>query len=286
MFPQRRALIITTEKPPSLQLRHQPLRNIIQPLRQERQTHRKAISSLLRQPSPKLIRDRLGRAYKRQARIPAIPLRQLSHTQLLLPRQPNHARLARLARVRLGDIVGQRAVGVEGRSVGAQRDGQGRDGAVVVHLAVENEPLGLRVLDRVADDDERRGQDLQVVAVAAGGRDAALDVGVELLGGLQVSRRAEHHLGCFGGELSAWLRLTGLDDDGPALHWSCYVEGAAHFQLFALVVQDVHLLGVEVDAALLIAGECIIGKAVPQTGHDIVEFSGPFVAFAVFYVLV
>ena len=50
--------------------------------------------------------------------------------------------------------------------------------------AVEQRPLRLRLVFAVADDDETAREDLDVVAVAARRRCAALDVGI---GGLSVT---------------------------------------------------------------------------------------------------
>src|SRR5262245_4925382 len=47
-----------------------------------------------------------------------------------------------------------------------------------------------------------------------------------------------------------------------------------------------HFPYVEEDATLLVADEGIIGKAVPQTCYDVIEFTRPRIAFAMLDMLV
>ena len=115
---------------------------------------------------------------------------------------------------------------------------------------------------------------------------AALHVGVERLAGLDVRQRGEHHFGGLGGELAAGVGGAGLHDHRPALHRARDVERAAHREVFALVVEHVHLVGVEEHAALDVADEGVVGPAVPQAGDDVVELAGALVALVVLHVLV
>ena len=150
-----------------------------------------------------------------------------------------------------------------------------------MNQAVQQIALLLRLGHGFADDDQRAGQDFQVVAVAAERLHAAFDVGVEAL---RVGHRAaggEHHFGGFGGDLPAGFRRAGLDDDRPALDGTGDVERAADREMGALVVQDVHAVRVEVDAVFDVADEGIVGPAVPQAGHDVVELARLAVAGAV-----
>ena len=64
------------------------------------------------------------------------------------------------------------------------------------------------------------------------------------------------------------------------------VERPAHFQVLALVVQDVKLVGVEVDPRVDVAHEGVVGPRIPQAGDDIEELAGAGVALAMFHLLV
>ena len=114
---------------------------------------------------------------------------------------------------------------------------------------------------------------------------AALHVGIEALGIGQVAARGEHHFRCLGGELAPGVGGAGLDDHGPALHRPGDVERPAHGEVFPLVVQHVHLAGIEIDAALHVADEGVIGQAVPKTRHHVVELARAGVALAVLHVV-
>ena len=97
-----------------------------------------------------------------------------------------------------------------------------------------------------------------------------------------VPPRGEDHLGGLGGELAAGIRGAGLHDDRPALDRPRDVERAAHREILALVVRArAASLGIEIDAALDIADEGVVGPAVPQPGHDVEELARAAVALAV-----
>ena len=117
-------------------------------------------------------------------------------------------------------------------------------------------------------------------------RIAALHVGIEGAADFEVRLRGEHHLRRLGRKLAAGIGGAGLHDHRPALDRARDVERAAHRQIFALVVEHVHLGGIEVDAALDVADEGIVGPAIPQAGHHVVELARARVALVVLHVLV
>ena len=88
----------------------------------------------------------------------------------------------------------------------------------------------------------------------------------------------EDHLGRFGRQLPPRLRGAGLDDDRPALHRPRDVERPAHREMLALVVEHMQLRRIEIEPALGVADEGVVGKAVPQAGDDIVEFARAAIA--------
>ena len=71
--------------------------------------------------------------------------------------------------------------------------------------AVEAGALLARLLQRLADDHEGAGQDLEVIAIAAERFHAALHVGVEARPSASRERAAEHDLGGLRGELTPRL---------------------------------------------------------------------------------
>src|SRR5207237_9626159 len=87
-----------------------------------------------------------------------------------------------------------------------------------MHQAVEEGPLPLRLLDRIADDDETARQDLDVIRIAPKTRGPVPDVDVILLcTGQPAAARRKNHLDGLGGELAAGIRCAGLDDDRQTL---------------------------------------------------------------------
>ena len=111
------------------------------------------------------------------------------------------------------------------------------------------------------------------------------DIGVVMLRIGELAAAGEDHLRGLGGELAAGVGGAGLDDDRPALDRPGDVQGAAHRQELALVVEHVHPLGVEINPVLDIADEGVIGPAVPEAGDDVEELAGAAVALAVLHLL-
>src|SRR5207248_4669654 len=106
--------------------------------------------------------------------------------------------------------------------------------------AVEQGPLLARLLGGVADADEAPGQYLDVVRVAPSPLRARPDIGVVALRVGELAAARKDHLGGLGGELAAGIGRAGLDDYWPALDRPGDVQGAAHRQELALVVEHVH----------------------------------------------
>ena len=125
-----------------------------------------------------------------------------------------------------------------------------------------------------------------MIGIAADLGRPALHVGIE---GARVGDRAasgEHHFGGFGRKLAAGIGRTGLHDDGPTLHRAGDVQRPAHFQILALVIEHMHLVGIEIDAVLDIADEGIVGPAVPQAGDDIEKFACAGITLVMLHMLV
>ena len=209
-----------------------------------------------------MIGDSGRRADEGVPAIAAETLGDLADGQMLPLCQLDDPLASALAGVGLGDL-GQRTVRIEARGIVAERDRERGDRVGVVHAAVDERPLLARLLDAVADHDQGARKDLQMLGIAAGFFHAAFHVRVESLGVGDMRPGSEHDLRRLGRKLATGVGSAGLDDDGPALHRTSDIEGAAHREVFSLVVQHVQLVGVEIDAAVDVAHEGIVGKTVP-----------------------
>src|SRR5436190_1956544 len=49
--------------------------------------------------------------------------------------------------------------------------------------------------------------------------------------------------------------------------------------MLSLVIQRVHLLGIEENPGLLVEDECVVVPAIPKALHDLRKFAGPGIAF-------
>ena len=109
-------------------------------------------------------------------------------------------------------------------------------------------------------------------------RRAALDVGVESAGGVEILLHGEDDLGGFRRQLAAVIGLARLHDHRMALRRALDHQRAAHREMPALVVEEMHLGGVEIHAARLVGDDGVVLEAVPQPEHDLREFPCPRVA--------
>src|SRR5262249_19519185 len=70
------------------------------------------------------------------------------------------------------------------------------------------------------------------------------------------------------------------DDDRPTLDRAGDVERAAHRQVFALVVEHMQLVGIEIKSAIGVADEGVIRPAIPKAGHHVIELARAGVALS------
>ncbi len=155
-----------------------------------------------------------------------------------------------------------------------------------MHHAVELGALLLGLLDTVADHDEGTGENFQVLGVAADLFHPALDVGIEFLAVGEGAAAGEHGLRGFRRKLLAVLGRAGLHDQRPALDRAGDVERAAHAEILSLVIEHVHLGGIEIQALFDIAHKSVVGEGIPQPGDDVIEFTRALVAFGVLHMVV
>jgi murein DD-endopeptidase MepM/ murein hydrolase activator NlpD len=81
-----------------------------------------------------------------------------------------------------------------------------------------------------------------------------------------------------GGELPALVRRAGLDQDRLTLRRARHVQGAAHIEVLAVMIEHVHLVAMKEQAGLLVAYECVVVPAVPQRANDLDELLTALVA--------
>jgi hypothetical protein len=75
--------------------------------------------------------------------------------------------------------------------------------------------------------------------------------------------------GSLGGELPSRFRRAGLNDNRPTLNGTRDVERSANPEKLALMVQDVKLFGIEIDASLDVANKGVVCPAVPEARHHV-----------------
>src|SRR6185436_6164726 len=103
-----------------------------------------------------------------------------------------------------------------------------------------------------------------MVGIAAVFAHPPLDVVVVGLGSINRQMRAEDRLRVLRSEFLAIVGSSGLHDDGPTLWRTRHIQWAADGVVLPLVVEQVHLVAVEEDAAVAIAHEGIIIPTVPE----------------------
>src|SRR5580700_316822 len=136
----------------------------------------------------------------------------------------------------------------------------------------------------MADHGHYAGHHLDRIGMPAVSRGAALDVGVEGAARFEILLHRERDLGGFAGKIAAVVGLAGLHDDGMALGRAMHGERPAHRKMLALVVEEMQLCRIEIDAAVLVGDDGAVFKTVPQPEHHFGELTRPSVAVAVMWV--
>ena len=112
-------------------------------------------------------------------------------------------------------------------------------------------------------------------------RGAALDIGVKRPAGLEILLHRECDLRGFAGKIAAVVGLAGLHDHRMALRRTMHGQRPAHREVLALVVEEMQLCRIEIDAAGFVGDDGAVFKTVPQPEHHFGEFAGAGVAVAV-----
>src|ERR1700756_3200068 len=102
--------------------------------------------------------------------------------------------------------------------------------------------LVARLLLALADHDRDAGGDLQIVRMAPELAHPLLQITIERDCAVEIAARAEHHLGIFGGEISACVGGAGLNDDRAALRRPLEIEHAVHGEVLAAVIDQMLFL--------------------------------------------
>src|SRR5262249_44762380 len=122
-----------------------------------------------------------------------------------------------------------------------------------------------------------------MIARTSGLLGAGFDVGVELPPGGEVRLCREYGFRRFRRELATGLGGPGLDDDRPTLDRAGDVEWAAHRKVFALVVEHMQLVGIEIKSPIGVADEGVVRPAIPKASHHVVELARSGVALGMLH---
>lgn len=120
-----------------------------------------------------------------------------------------------------------------------------------------------------------------MLGAAAVMHEAALDVRIERLRVVEPVLRGEDHFRAARRELAARVRRAGLHEHRMPLRRACDVQRAAHAEVRPVMIEHVQLAMIEMEAGRLVLDECIVFPAVPEPGHDALEFVGARVAVGV-----
>jgi hypothetical protein len=166
VFAQGLALVLGAEQAAPLQLGHDLVHEVVETARQVGEHDVEAVAASVTSHSSIVVGDHLRRADHGKPAIAAERLASLAHRQVLALGQRDHPLAAALALVGLGDFR-QRPIGIEL----ARIDAEAIESAAIplsgwTRLSSFSALL-LRLLERIADDGEGAGQDLDVVGVAA-----------------------------------------------------------------------------------------------------------------------
>ena len=112
-------------------------------------------------------------------------------------------------------------------------------------------------------------------------RGAALDVGIEGAAGLEILLHRERDLRGFAGKIAAVVGLAGLHDHRMALRRAMHGQRPAHRKMLAVVIEEMQLCRIEIDAAVLVGDDGAVFETVPQPEHHFGELARPRVAVAV-----
>src|SRR5580698_6177892 len=127
-----------------------------------------------------------------------------------------------------------------------------------MHETVEQRLLLASFRMGPSDDHQRTRQDLEMIGGSSRRGHPRFHVPIKAAGFLNGAAAAEYHFGGLGGELPPGLGGSGLDDDRPALDRPSDIQRPTHRQMLTFVVEDMHFLRLEENAARLVAQPRII----------------------------
>ena len=184
IFAQGCTFIFTPEDAPALQFRNYLVDEIIEPAGQIRERDVEPIGAFRFQPMLHFIGNGGRRSDESQPAIAAKPLGELFDRKIFARRKLDGAGPAGLAGIGFRDFR-QRTIRIEFRGIDPKRDGERGDGAVIMHAGIKKQAGLAGLFRRIAHHHESRGQDFQVVAIAAELFHPAFDIGIEGLGSFQ-----------------------------------------------------------------------------------------------------
>jgi hypothetical protein len=124
-----------------------------------------------------------------------------------------------------------------------------------------------------------------MVAIATELLHAPFHVGIEGTRTGEIVARGEDDFGSLGGELPSGFRRAGLNDNRPTLNGTRDVERPANPEKLALVVEEVQLFGIEINAGFDVANKGVVCPAVSEPRYHVKEFACTTIARRVLDVL-
>ena len=125
-----------------------------------------------------------------------------------------------------------------------------------------------------------------MIGVAPECRHPPLHIGVIGPGARDRAGSAEDQFRRLRRQLPPGFGSARLHDHRPALYRPGDMQRTAYRKMFPLVVQPAHARGIEVETAVGVADEGIIGETVPEPGDDIIEFPRPAIALVMLHMVV
>ena len=269
MIAQRRAFVLPAEQAAFLQQRHHFAVEFLQPAGEEGRHDVEAVGGAVFEPFLHAVGHVFCRAHDDVvAATCGNAQRKFTDCQLFAARQLGQkfgaaAQLVGDRQVRQGavEIVFGKAV--------ADALFQQRHGAFDVGPAVQFLQLFAGLFEAPADDRHETRHYRDAGRIAAKLRDPRLEAGVEglrfgnsLLGG-------EDDIGGAGGEVLSRAGGAGLNENRVPLRRARNIERSLDREIFAFVVENMHLFRIDVTTCLLVLDESIVVPAVPQTAHHI-----------------
>ena len=283
MVAQRRAMQVAVVPAAAFELWNDQIDKILQAFRNDREAEDETIGSTLVDPLDELVGDLNARTHELVAWRRHVE-GDFAQRQVLFLRRGLDAVGSRAEGI-LADLAefGERRIRIVLREVVMIEETAQIGECIVERDQVANAAiLLLRLSTGAPDNRANAGEDLDVVARAAMGDGARLDLIEEGAGLFKTRRMGEDRIGIFAGELDARIRRTCLEDDRLALRRAADIQWARHLEEATFVVQRMQFLLVEKLSRLPVADDGVVIPAIPEALRDLQIFVRNLVAQRMF----